>query len=170
MAQNKRDYYEVLGIKKDASEAEIKKAFRKKAMEHHPDKNQGNKASEDKFKEVSEAYEILSDSQKIDMTSSAMRESIRMQVMAVEEHPMVEGKASVALKIYSEIFLVECSAAAVVRLQEERMDLAKARIYSKAFQLLLKKRLSALKRKFMLPRAQIAMLVLEQELQKERQK
>ncbi|MEI8215727.1 MAG: molecular chaperone DnaJ [Eubacteriales bacterium] len=66
MAQDKRDYYEVLGIKKGATEAEIKKAFRKKAMEHHPDKNQGNKASEDKFKEVSEAYEVLSDPQKKD--------------------------------------------------------------------------------------------------------
>lgn len=66
MAQDKRDYYEVLGIKKGATEAEIKKAFRKKAMEHHPDKNQGNKASEDKFKEVSEAYGVLSDSQKKD--------------------------------------------------------------------------------------------------------
>ncbi len=66
MAQEKRDYYEVLGIKKGATEAEIKKAFRKKAMEHHPDKNQGNKASEDKFKEVNEAYEVLSDAQKKD--------------------------------------------------------------------------------------------------------
>jgi molecular chaperone DnaJ len=60
----KRDYYEVLGIKKGATEAEIKKAFRKKAMEYHPDKNPGDKAAEDNFKEVNEAYSILSDPDK----------------------------------------------------------------------------------------------------------
>ena len=58
---NKRDYYEVLGIKKDASADEIKKAYRKAAVEHHPDKEGGDEA---KFKEVSEAYEVLKDSQK----------------------------------------------------------------------------------------------------------
>ncbi|NCB03771.1 MAG: molecular chaperone DnaJ, partial [Spirochaetia bacterium] len=56
MAEQKRDYYEVLGLKKGASEAEIKSAFRKKAMEYHPDKNPGDKKAEDKFKEVNEAY------------------------------------------------------------------------------------------------------------------
>lgn len=61
---NKRDYYEVLGIDKNAPEAEIKKAYRKLAKQHHPDINQGDKTSEAKFKEVSEAYEVLSDSQK----------------------------------------------------------------------------------------------------------
>ena len=60
----KRDYYEVLGLKKGASEAEIKKAFRKKAMQYHPDKNPGDKASEEKFKEVNEAYGILADPDK----------------------------------------------------------------------------------------------------------
>jgi len=60
----KRDYYEVLGLGKDASEQEIKKAYRKMAMQYHPDKNQGDKSSEDKFKEISEAYEVLSDPQK----------------------------------------------------------------------------------------------------------
>ncbi|HZK02747.1 MAG TPA: molecular chaperone DnaJ [Anaerovoracaceae bacterium] len=61
MAEQKRDYYEVLGIKKGASEDEIKSAFRKKAMEYHPDKNPGDKTAEEKFKEVNEAYGILSD-------------------------------------------------------------------------------------------------------------
>ncbi len=60
----KRDLYEVLGIKKEASADEVKKAFRKKAMEYHPDKNPGDKTAEDKFKEVNEAYEILSDTDK----------------------------------------------------------------------------------------------------------
>lgn len=62
----KRDYYEVLGISKGAGEAEIKKAFRQKAMQYHPDKNSGDKAAEEKFKEVNEAYEILSDPKKKD--------------------------------------------------------------------------------------------------------
>lgn len=62
----KRDYYEVLGLKKDASEADIKKAFRKMAMQYHPDKNQGNKEAEERFKEINEAYGILSDKDKKD--------------------------------------------------------------------------------------------------------
>jgi len=60
----KRDYYEVLGVARSASTDEVKKAYRRMAMQYHPDRNQGDKASEAKFKEVSEAYEILSDAGK----------------------------------------------------------------------------------------------------------
>ena len=60
----KRDYYEVLGLQKGASEDEIKKAFRKMAMKYHPDRNPGDKEAEEKFKEINEAYSVLSDPDK----------------------------------------------------------------------------------------------------------
>lgn len=60
----KRDYYEILGVERNADAKDVKKAYRRVAMKHHPDRNDGNTESEEKFKEASEAYEILSDEQK----------------------------------------------------------------------------------------------------------
>jgi len=59
-----KDYYSILGVSKNATETDIKKAYRKLALEHHPDRNKGDKTAEEKFKEVTKAYEILSDSNK----------------------------------------------------------------------------------------------------------
>ncbi|HLA55958.1 MAG TPA: DnaJ domain-containing protein, partial [Flavobacterium sp.] len=60
----KKDFYEILGISKNATPEEIKKAYRKKAIEFHPDKNPGNKEAEENFKTAAEAYEVLSDADK----------------------------------------------------------------------------------------------------------
>src|SRR5438093_8370209 len=59
-----KDYYQILGVKKTATEEEIKKAYRALAKKYHPDKNKGNKEAENKFKEISEAYAVLSDKEK----------------------------------------------------------------------------------------------------------
>ena len=64
MSSSKRDYYEVLGVAREAPDADIKKAYRRLAMEHHPDRNAGCREAEEKFKEAAEAYQVLSDPEK----------------------------------------------------------------------------------------------------------
>jgi len=61
---SKRDYYEVLGVERSASADDIKKEYRKLALKYHPDRNQGDKVAEEKFKEAAEAYEVLSNTEK----------------------------------------------------------------------------------------------------------
>ena len=61
---SKRDYYEILGVKRDVTEADLKKAYRRLAMKHHPDRNPEDKKAEEHFKEAKEAYEVLSDAKK----------------------------------------------------------------------------------------------------------
>jgi len=74
---NKRDYYEVLGVSKTSSEKEIKKAYRKLALEHHPDRNPGDKEAESKFKEAAEAYEVLSNEDKRSLYDRFGHEGLR---------------------------------------------------------------------------------------------
>ncbi len=64
MSRQKKDYYDILGVPRNAAAEEIKKAYRKAALQHHPDRNPNDKKAEDKFKEATEAYQVLSDSQK----------------------------------------------------------------------------------------------------------
>ena len=79
----KRDCYDVLGIPKGASKEDIKKAYRKLALKYHPDKTKGDKASEEKFKEASEAYHILSDEKEKQITISLVTQPLKVAVVAV---------------------------------------------------------------------------------------
>ena len=71
-----KDFYQVLGVAKDASAADIKKAYRKLARTHHPDANKGDSAAEDRFKEISEAYDVLSDEKRGASTTRRARCSV----------------------------------------------------------------------------------------------
>ena len=114
---DKRDYYEVLGVNKNATENEIKHAYRKLAKKYHPDMNPGDKNAEEKFKEATEAYEVLSDPERPGMTRSVTRHLNRA---AAEPAVLAVSISAAAIwVIFSAIFSAISSAAAVVAVPEE---------------------------------------------------
>ena len=120
----KRDYYEVLGVSKGASEQEVKKAFRRIAMKYHPDRNSDDKNSDEKFKEAQEAYEILGDEDKKAAYDRFGHAGVDGNGVAVA--------VALALAMYSAtslgIFLA--AAAAVEVVQAQRVGLTCATTYS----------------------------------------
>ena len=102
---SKQDYYDVLGVSKDVDSGSLKSAYRKLAMKYHPDKNPGDADAEKKFKEVSEAYEVLSNTEKDKPTIHTV-----MMHLINKEEDSVKGLADlevfqIFLKIFSEIWV-----------------------------------------------------------------
>ena len=104
MAEQKRDYYEVLGVDKNADDAAIKKAYRVLAKKYHPDMNPGDKEAEQKFKEASEAYAVLSDPEKRRQYDQYGHAAF-VQAEPVDLTLTVQTLET-SLEIFSEIFLV----------------------------------------------------------------
>ena len=104
----KRDFYDVLGVGKSASPDELKSAYRKLAVKYHPDKNPGDKVAEDKFKEASEAYGILSDKEKKQNYDNLVMQPLKMEVedKVVVLEVLVEQIFQIFLKIFLEILVV----------------------------------------------------------------
>ena len=102
----KRDYYEVLGVPRNASKEDLKKAYRKVAMKYHPDRNKGDRQAEDKFKEASEAFEVLGDQEKRSRYDQFGHAAEGMGV----EWVVSEELAEVDSEMFSEIFSVSSSA------------------------------------------------------------
>ena len=95
---SKRDYYDVLGVSKSSSKEELKKAYRKLAMKYHPDRNPDDQEAADKFKELSEAYEILSDDQKRQAYDNFGHQGVNSQ------YSSAQGAADAFSEIFREIF------------------------------------------------------------------
>ena len=101
----KRDFYDVLGVSKSASPEELKSAYRKLAVKYHPDKNPGDKASEDKFKEAGEAYGILSDKEKKQNYDNFGHAAFEGGGGADKEEALVVVLVGLTFQIYLKIFL-----------------------------------------------------------------
>ena len=125
----KRDYYEVLGVSRDASEDEIKKAYRKIAIKYHPDRNPGNKEAEEKFKEAAEAYDVLHDPQKRQRSVlMLLEEKVASVTVAASAWTIyfpcsVTSSADVEGSVVSEVLVVEVLAALVVDVQPSNVAL-----------------------------------------------
>src|SRR6202171_2549107 len=104
MATKKRDYYEVLGLNRDASEEELKKAYRKLAMKHHQDRNPDSKDAEERFKEAKEDYEVLSEAEKRRAYDAYGDAGVNPQMGGPGEGPGFGGFAEAFGDIFSDIF------------------------------------------------------------------
>ena len=98
----KRDFYDILGVSKNASPDELKSAYRKLAVKHHPDKNPGDRAAEDKFKEASEAYGILSDKKN---KITIILGTLLLKEVAEDRVEVLEVLAEQTFRIFLRIFL-----------------------------------------------------------------
>lgn len=117
---DKRDYYEVLGVSRDADDAAIKKAYRQLAKKYHPDTNPGDKEAEAKFKEASEAYAVLSDAEKRRQYDNLDILHLKMEVPAAVALITATWEIFSAIYLAVEIFLEICLAA--VQEEETVMD------------------------------------------------
>jgi molecular chaperone DnaJ len=118
----KRDYYEVLGVNRDATEEEIRKSYRKLAMKFHPDRNPGNKEAEEKFKEIKEAYEILCEPEKRRAYDAYGHAGVSQQ-MGMGGEPGFGGFADAFGDIFSDIFGAGRSRSTVFRGADLRYNL-----------------------------------------------